>query len=98
MSARFRLTFDTVQAKLLTFFLLVAIPVGAITSTIAVVTYRDDIRTIEATQAQTVGNFVVRMRIWYVGVLRGLMISASEAAAGASCDAIGKANVGQLDG
>ncbi|QEN88859.1 sensor histidine kinase [Labrys sp. KNU-23] len=92
------LAFDTVQAKLLTFFLLVAIPVGAITSIIAVVTYRDDVKTIENAQAQTVGNFVVRMGIWYVGVLRGLMISAAEVTAGASCEAVGKANVGQLDG
>ena len=104
MTARFRrtfnmvLAFDTVQAKLLTFFLLVAIPVGAITSIIAVVTYRDDVKTIENAQAQTVGNFVVRMGIWYVGVLRGLMISAAEVTAGASCEAVGKANVGQLDG
>ena len=104
MTARFRrtfnmvLAFDPVQAKLLTFFLLVAIPVGAITSIIAVVTYRDDVKTIENAQAQTVGNFVVRMGIWYVGVLRGLMISAAEVTAGASCEAVGKANVGQLDG
>lgn len=104
MTARFRhtfnkvLAFDTVQAKLLTFFLLVAIPVGAITSIIAVVTYRDNVKTIETSQAQTVGNFVVRMGIWYVGVLRGLMISAAEVTTGASCEAVGKANVGQLDG
>ena len=110
MTARFRQVFnrilvinkilalDTVQAKLLTFFLMVAIPVGAITSIIAVVTYRDDVKTIETSQAQTVGNFVVRMGIWYVGVLRGLMISAAEVTTGASCEAVGKANVGQLDG
>jgi two-component system, sensor histidine kinase PdtaS len=96
-----RFAFDTVQARLVAFFLLIAIPIGAITTATAVVTYRGTVKAIESAQAETAGNFAIRMRIWYVGVLRGLVVSATEGIAGrseASCQTVGNASVRGLGG
>lgn len=98
---RTRLTFDTVQARLIAFFLMIAVPIGAITTATAVVTYRNAVSAIDAAQAETAGNFAIRMRIWYVGVLRGLIVSAADGVAStseAACRAIGNASVRGLDG
>jgi hypothetical protein len=96
-----RFTFDTVQARLLAFFLMIAIPIGIITTAIAVVTYRNAVAAIESAQSETAGNYAIRVRIWYVGVLRGLIVSAAESTSNAnpaSCQAIGNASVRGLDG
>ncbi|WP_413990905.1 sensor histidine kinase [Labrys okinawensis] len=96
-----RLAFDTVQARLVAFFLIIAIPIGAITTATAVVTYRGAINAIAGRQAETAGNFAIRMRIWYVGVLRGLIVSAREGIGGTtetSCQTAGNASVRGLDG
>jgi two-component system, sensor histidine kinase PdtaS len=96
-----RLAFDTVQARLVAFFLIIAIPIAAITTVTAMVTYRGAAKAIEASQTQLAGNFAIRLRIWYVGVLRGMIISASQGAGAgseAACQAVGNLGVQGLAG
>jgi two-component sensor histidine kinase len=86
--------FRTVRGRLLVLMVLVVVPIALVAAVTSLVTYRLVLSSIEASQRQAVGSFVVRTNILYRELVRGLMVAGQAVAAGAStaadCQAVAR--------
>ncbi|WP_439574035.1 sensor histidine kinase [Phreatobacter sp.] len=73
---------------------LVVVPIAVVAAVTALVTYRLVLTSIEASQRQAVGSFVVRTNILYREMVRGMMVAGQAVAAGSStaadCQAVAR--------
>lgn len=86
----------TVRGRLLALMVLLVVPIAAVAAVTALVTYRLVLSSVEASQRQAVGSFVIRTNILYREMVRGLMVAGQAVAAGASTAADCQAVVRRL--